>query len=112
MAHTYTRSISYKGLFSLPKINQKLFWALSSILVLSLSLFYISQINETTWASFQVSGYDQKVQKLTKQTKDLEASFFESNSLQNIEELVRGMGFEKVAGIHYIQAVGGVIVTK
>ena len=107
-----THSISNKGLYSFLKINPKLFWALSLTLVLSLSFFYVSQINETTWSSFQLSGYDQKIQKLTKQTKDLETSFFESNSLQNIEEMVRGLGFEKVAEIHYIQATEGVIVTK
>ena len=95
-----------------PRISFRIFWIASLTLIFFLLFFNIFQINKITQASFLITGLGGETQELYQQNKILESNFLKNNSLGNLENLVGGLGFEKVEKVDYIQVREGAIVTN
>lgn len=102
--------ISIKGL-SL-KLNLRVFWILSSVLLASLLAFYIFQVNTVIKNSYLIKNYDKSLSTLSQENNNLKINFSQSNSLDNLEEQILNLNFEKVGEMKYIQILGSEVATK
>ncbi len=85
------------------KINLKPFWILSSVLVVILISFYIFQSNYLVRDSYLIKEYDKKLSDLSLENSNFKVNFAKSNSLENIESLVKNLDFEQIREVKYIQ---------
>jgi len=114
MNNTLTYPISQR-LLSLPKFSYFIslkFWLILSIaLIMSLLAFYIFQITSVISEGYQVQDYQKKISKLSEENKILEINSTKINSLENIENKIQGLGFERINKTHYIQILESSMVT-
>jgi len=112
--NTLTYPISQR-LLSLPKfpyfISLKFWLILSIVLIMSLLAFYIFQITAVISEGYQVQDYQKKISKLSEENKILEINSTKINSLENIENKIQGLGFERINKTHYIQILESSMVT-
>lgn len=94
------------------KFNAKSFFAFAFTLFVFSLIFYIFQVNEVTKASFFTSNYENKINILIQENKNLEIKFSQINSLANLEILLRDLNYEEVGKIHYIQILENTVVVK
>jgi len=102
-------------LLSLPRfsyfISLKFWLILSIVLIMSLLAFYIFQITAVISGGYQVQNYQKKISKLSEENKMLEINSTKINSLENIENKIQGLGFERINKTHYIQILENSMVT-
>ena len=114
MNNTLTYPISQR-LLSLPRfsyfISLKFWLILSIVLIMSLLAFYIFQITAVISEGYQVQNYQKKISKLSEENKMLEINSTKINSLENIENKIQGLGFERISKTHYIQILENSMVT-
>jgi hypothetical protein len=101
------RRLSLKLRFSL-----KLFWIISLISIFVILIFYIFQINEMTKNGYLTETYEQKISQLSKENKVLEIASSQVGSLDNLENKIRKLNYEKIGKIYYIEVLENQIVTK
>jgi len=89
----------------------KIFWIFNFILILVFLIFYLFQVNALVSETYLVQNYEKKLTELSQKNEILTINFFQANSLDNIEKLIKDLGFEKVDKIHYIK-IPKEIVTK
>jgi len=94
------------------KLNLKFFLILNSILIIIFLISYIFQVNALISESYQIQNYQKKIEKLTSENKILEINSFKMNSLENIENKIQNLGFQKTDKIYYIQILEGQMVSK
>ena len=94
------------------KLNLKFFLILNSILIIIFLVFYIFQVNALISEGYQIQNYQKKIEKLTSENKILEINSFKMNSLENIENKIQNLGFQKTDKIYYIQILEGQMVSK
>ena len=99
-------------LIKLPKLNLRIFWILGCFLVLSLSVFYVFQINEITKGGYLTKNYLKKINSLSQESQSLEINFASTSSLAIVSEKVGTLDLERVERIKYIQILEGSLVTK
>lgn len=87
------------------RLSPKIIWFLGFILALVLLVFYIFQVNLMTKEIYSIQNYQRKINDLSRENKILEINLSQQNSLSNIETLARGLNFEKVDKIRYIQVL-------
>ncbi|MFC1663640.1 hypothetical protein ACFL0A_00725 [Patescibacteria group bacterium] len=92
--------------------NLKIFWALSSVLIISLLFFCLFQINEIAKGNYLTKNYQKKIADLSGENKGLEITASQLNSLTNIEALVANLNFEKITKIHYIKVLESSVAAK
>jgi len=78
---------------------------------MSLLAFYIFQITAVISEGYQVQDYQKKISKLSEENKILEINSTKINSLENIDNRIQGLGFERINKTHYIQILGSSMVT-
>lgn len=114
MNNTLTYVISQKLLF-LPKfpylITLKFFLILSVTLIISLLAFYIFQITTVISEGYQIQNYQKRLSELSQENKILEINSIKINSLENIDNKIQELGFEKMNNVHYIQILESSVVT-
>ena len=114
MNNALTYPISQR-LLSLPKfsyfISLKFWLILSIVLIMSLLAFYIFQITAVISEGYQVQNYQKKISKLSEENKILEINSMKINSLENIDNRIQGLGFERINKTHYIQILENSMVT-
>ncbi len=88
------------------------FWVLSILSILFLLIFYIFQVNAKVSEKYLIQEYEQKLDKITKENKNLEISSIQTGYLGNIAKLLEGHNFEKTDKIHYIRVLDGQVVTR
>lgn len=112
--NTYTLSYpaSSKKLVlpNLFRIKLKTLWALALIPILILLIVYVFQVIEMGEATYAIKLDQRKLAELSRENENLEIGFFQKSSLDNIENKICELGFEKVEKIHYIQILGSSIV--
>jgi len=101
-----------QGLTLKLKFSLKAFWIITLILIGTLLIFYIFQINEMTKGIYLLKIYERKIADLSKENKTLEITSSQLNSLENLEGLVKNLNFEKIDKIHYIRVLESQVVTK
>jgi len=99
-------------LIKLPKLNLRIFWILGCLLILSLSVFYVFQINEITKGGYLTKNYLKEIDNLSQKSQALEINFARISSLAIVSEKVGTLNLEKVEKIKYIQILEGSLVTK
>ena len=113
-----TLAINHFVLFTRPLIlrgrrfNLKTFYLLLSILVGTLFVFYIFQINSIIQSNYSVKNYDKKLNLLSEETSNLEIKFSQVNTLENIEFLIKDLSYVKTEEVRYIQLIGSQVVAK
>ena len=100
-ALTLPRTASY----SLKRLNKRyLFFSAFSFFVV-IFIFSIFQITTYISSQYLLKNYQEQIQKLAQENRNLEVASLRNISLENIEEKISEIGFEKVDKIHYIQVL-------
>ena len=80
----------------------KLVELFSFTVILSLSVFYIFQINQSTKNSYLAKIYQQKVAVLLDETQELKNKYTFVNSLENLLPAIQELELEKIQEISYL----------
>jgi hypothetical protein len=94
------------------RFNLKIFWIVSFVLIATLLVFYIFQVNAVIKNSYLIKNHEKKLSEISLENNNLKIDFVKSNSLANIESLVQNLNFEKVGEVKYIQIIGTEVATK
>ncbi len=109
----FNSSILIKNpLISKKTFNLRAFWILTIVLLIILLGFYIFQINELAKGIYYIRRYETKLFGISQEHRALEITFFQNNSLKNIDDLVEKLNFEKPVQITHIQPLDSPIVVK
>ena len=88
---------------NLPAINWKIVCFAGLFMSLSLSIFYVYQINAITRGFYLINTYEKQINKLSQENKNLQASFAESSFLGQTLQKVQTLNFQKTTSVKYIQ---------
>lgn len=94
------------------KFSLRIFWFLSFLLIFGLLIFYVFQINSIIEKTYLSQSYEKKLKELEEKNRNLEIEFVKTNSLENLEILVKNLNFEKAEKIRYIKVLPEQVVTK
>jgi len=96
------------------KINLKLLFVPSLVLIISLSIFYVFQIGSLTKEIYLIKDYEKGLDRLSKENEILEINHSKLDSLNNIENYLLDGNFVKTNAkqVKYIQILGSTVVTK
>jgi len=92
----------------LPRVS----WIIGVALIAFLLVGYICQIVQSTQTGFKISSYEKQIAEFAKESQNLESSFFQLNSLANLENALAKLNYEKVERIHYLRLPGTVVAAK
>jgi len=95
-------------ILTLPKYS----WVIGVVLTALLLACYVFQIVEVTRASFFISNYEKQITKFSQESKILESSFSQLNSLAHLESVLNGLNYVKVEKVHYIRLLGSQVAAK
>lgn len=94
------------------KINLKIFLFFTLLLILSLFIVCIFQLNAYTKEVYQIQSYEKELNQLTQENKLLEISFSRASSLFNMSNFVQNQTFEKAGKIDYIRILESTALAK
>jgi len=94
------------------KFNLKILYPLFFVLIGTLFILYIFQINSVIQNTYLLKNHEKELGLLSEGTKNLEIKLVQANTLENIESLIKDLSYEKIKEIKYIQLVGSQVVTK
>lgn len=92
------------------KISLKFFWILGFILIITLLILYIFQLNLLFSQTYLIQNYEKKLEQLSKENAALEINSIQANSLETIESQIKELGFEKIENIEYIKVLENRVV--
>jgi len=90
----------------------KLFYTFGFVLVLTLLVFYVFQLNTLISQTHKVQLYQERLQELSESNKVLEVQLAKLNYLDNIPAKSQELGFERVGAINYIQVLDTVAAAR
>jgi hypothetical protein len=102
-------SYSFKKIYLL---KGRIFWLFIFLLITSLSIFYVFQINREISERYSLEKYEKALNELSEKNRVLSVAFLEKSSLDNIENLLATLNFEEVKNTSYIQVLGSQVVIK
>lgn len=85
------------------RVNLKVFWLTTFILMLLSLVIYIFQVNFLTREVYLIGNYEKQLTQLTQENENLAISFSKTNSLANLDHYLQNEKFEKVSQVKYIQ---------
>lgn len=88
---------------SLPAINWKAICILGFCMSLALLVFYVLQINYLTAGYYITSSYQNQINQLSDENKNLQVSFAENSFLGQVSEKAQALDFQKVTAVKYVQ---------
>lgn len=94
------------------RFSLRVLWISGFIFIATLLVFYIFQVNELAKVSYSISNFEQKISLLAEENKNLEINFSQTNSLGNIETLIKGLNFKPIGQVRYIRVLESTMVTK
>jgi len=92
-------------------VNKK-FLILFSVLILSLLVFCIFQVNALTEENYLIKSYEKKIIQLSEENEILTVNFSKTNSLVNLESYLQSGNFKKVSQVKYIQILESSVAAK
>ena len=95
-----------------PRINWKIVFSAGFLLVCASLVFYAFQINGLAKTNYQISGYQQKLDSLSEQNKNLQVFFAESSFLGKALAQAESMNFQKTTFVKYVQVPDNSIAKK
>lgn len=87
-------------------------WILSFICIAALLGFYVFQINQMAETGYLIENCEERINKLSLENKNLAINFARVNSLENIEQMVNSLNFEKQGQISYIRIIESAVAAK
>lgn len=90
----------------------RVFWALAVLSIIALLVFYIFQVNFEVSERYLIKEYERRLAEVSQESKNLEISLVQMNSLNNVAGLLKELNFVKIDKIHYIRVLGREVVTK
>lgn len=90
---------------NLPDVNWKIICLLGFVACSILLFFYIYQVNSLTRGSYLINNYQNNLDKLSQENKNLEVSFAESSFLGEVLVKAQALDFQKTASVKYIQVL-------
>jgi len=93
------------------KQNKKILIMTAFLIIFSLLLSYIFQINNLVSKSYSLQNYQKSIQKLSSENEKMESNLAGNGSLQNAEVKISELGFEKITKIHYIQILENTVAS-
>jgi len=84
----------------------KLFLFFSIFSTFGLAICFIYQVEKSTTEQFNISEYSKKISQLAKENQDLEIRAIAANSLNNANDLMAKLNFEKAEKISYVKVSG------
>lgn len=111
---TITHALSLDRISSirLPKLNWKAFLLIGFCIVLSLSVLYVFQINRMMRSGYVIKSYQDQVNQLIKENKNLEINLAQISYLDNIKAQTQELNFQKVQKIKYIQVLESSLASR
>lgn len=94
------------------KFPLKALGILMSLTIFALLAFYIFQVNSVVTESYLAQDYQKKINETSRENGNLIINSAKINSLGNIEEGIKELGFEKVDKVYYLQILEEEFVTK
>jgi hypothetical protein len=94
------------------RIILRVFWILNVLLILSLLIFCVFQINAEVSERYLIQRYEKELNQALKENQNLEIGSVEAGSLENIVVLLEGLNLEKAEKTHYIRVLDGKVVAK
>lgn len=85
------------------KINWKMVYFLGILFCFSMVVFYVLLVNQLTGGTYVIKGYNKQISTLIDENKALEDSFAESGFLGDVQEKTKGLNFEKITQVKYVQ---------
>jgi len=80
--------------------------------MVGLLLLYIFQINSAVSQVSQIKKYQENLELLTKEVKNLKIKWTQLNNLESLSKGIENLGFVKNENIRYIQVLENQIVTR
>jgi len=90
----------------------RLFWTLCVVSIITLLVFYISQINSEISERYSIKEHEKILERVSNDNKNLGMNYFQVNSLENIVGLLKTLNFEEAGNISYIQVLDNKVVVK
>ncbi len=96
----------------------RLVWDLRLInllLIVGTSLLFVGYLamnNQAAANGFTIRSLERRVGDLEEQRKKLDMDLLGRQSMQNVEDQVKGLGFVPVQAVDYLQAVDGVVAVR
>lgn len=108
----YPYKLSKALSFAPPRVNQKL-WLLIGFffLIITASIFFW-QNSQVISKIYQLQHLQERLTDLEKENRSLETNAINENSLSNLEELIKGLGLEKVQSTVFIQSLESSVVAR
>ena len=94
------------------KFKIKSFWILSLILIIILSVSFVFQINTIASETKLIHIYTERLEAASQENELLIINSAKKNSLDNVKDLIKSFGFERVDKVHHIRVLDGVVVAK
>ena len=92
--------------------NLRFFWTIIAVLMTTLLSLYFFQASTLAKGNSLAESYEEEIEEIYRQNKDLEITFSQKNSLKNSESLLEELNVEKVTKIDYIRILETSVVTK
>jgi len=108
-------SLSYP-LFLIKKIplrvNLKFLLIIETFLTIFLLLAVLFQVNLITNLDYQSQSFQKESEKIAKDNKLLEIDFANKNSLKNVEEKIKDLGFKPIDKVYYLEIIDSAVASK
>ena len=85
--------------------NWGIFWVLTSLLILSLFVASIAQLNSYTRERYLMKDYQTQIKELEQGNKILKVNFSKADSYSNIASYIESNSFVKAAKLEYIHVL-------
>ncbi len=81
-------------------------------LIVFVGLSYLYFINQSATGGFDIKGFENSIEQLTKDNKQLEVKTAEMQSLSRIEAATKDLNMESISYIEYLPAVGSSVAVR
>ncbi len=88
----------------------RIFLILAPLLAIAFLAFYIFQINAEISESYSILQYQEKIDQISEENKNLQITSLQANSLERIKPLISTLNFEKAGKVNYIRVLDNQIV--
>lgn len=94
------------------RIGRFAFGLIGIVVLLSLSLFYLSQTNQVTAKGYDISDLEQRKQSLAEEKERLEIEAARLQSIQQIQKDISNTDMVPVQKVNYIKANSNIAINK
>ncbi|MBI2042353.1 MAG: hypothetical protein HYT21_01180 [Candidatus Nealsonbacteria bacterium] len=93
-------------------ISSKSFLITGTPVIFLLLSLYVYQVQAYTQDGFVIARYEKQIEEISRTQKGLAINFSETNSLSNLETLLKSINYQDVGRVRYIQMTGAQVAVK